>query len=130
MPQSSDVGWGSLTVNRPIDREGPIVEGKACRRYLGAHAPSHVVYRLPAWTGGKRLLARGFMRQKRSRNGVKFIVRIDGKTLHRSREVTKTASCVDIAVRIPAGARKLELAVDDLGDREANHAYWVRPRIE
>ena len=130
MPQSVDVGWRTLTVNRPIDREGPTLEGKACRRYLGAHAPSHVVYRLPAWARGKRLLARGFMGAENSRNGVKFIVRIDGKTVYQSREVTKTASWVDIAVRIPAGARKLELAVGDLGDREGKHAYWVRPRIE
>ncbi len=132
-PSSVTVGWRSLTVSRPIcddGEKGPNIDGKPVKPYLGASARSAIVYRLPLGAGGRRLLPRGWMAQPDSRNGVKFIVRIDGKKVYQSRTVNITDPWVDIDVRIPVGAKVLELAVDDLGDKGGDRSYWVRPRIE
>lgn len=69
------------------------------------------------------------MAQSDSRNGVKYIVRIDGKGVYQSRKVMPADPWVDVDVPIPVGAKELELIVDDLGDNRGDRAYWVQPRL-
>jgi len=69
------------------------------------------------------------MAQSDSRNGVRYIVRIDAKRVHQSRDVTPADAWVDVDVPIPVAARELELIVDDLGDNKGDRAYWVQPRL-
>ena len=131
-PVSVKVGWKALTVSKPISADGnpgPSMDGKACEPYLGAAAPSCIVYKLPPWARGRKFLARGWMAAPDS-NGVEFIVRIDGKEAYKSRMVDIKNPWVEIGVWIPPRAENLELVVGDLGDNHGDRSYWVQPRIE
>ena len=57
------------------------------------------------------------------------MVVVDGKTLYAGPEQSKTGH-VDIEVKLPKGAKTLELVVDSLGFKNNDHAFWLDPRLE
>ena len=121
-PERGDVGWDRLWVNWAMPYHFPRVrpDFQFCHEYLYAHAPSRLVYDIPA-------IARSFTAVGSCvvSADVRYIVRADGRELFRS----PRAGVAPIRVDLPLGARQLELRVDDLGDHGADHSYWLLPRF-
>lgn len=105
--------------------EKPIDDGKEATRYLYAHAPTTVTYRLDPQFRFFR--AKGYLGSNVGK--MRFVVIVDGKTRFEGPEQTKR-SHVDIAVELPEGAKTLQLVVDDLGFKNNDHAFWLNPRLE
>lgn len=126
-PTFAKAGWETVMANALADRvSAPTVDGKKVERYLLAHAPSVVRFKLPpqarrfqtvAYLGGK------------SRDGAKFIVRVDKKTVFESERLTKPGQTATIDVAIPPGADALELEVDDIDGFHDDHTFWLTPRF-
>lgn len=107
--------------------EKPLSEGKQreATRYLYAHAPTTVTYRLdPHFT---RFRAKGYLGSNAGK--MRFVVLVDGKRHFEGPEQNKR-SHVDIEVDLPKGAKTLQLIVDDLGFKNNDHAFWLDPRLE
>ncbi|MFP6896449.1 MAG: NPCBM/NEW2 domain-containing protein [Roseibacillus sp.] len=105
--------------------EEPISDGKEATRYLYAHAPTTVTYRLDPQF--RRFRAKGYLGSNAGK--MRFVVIVDGKTCFAGPEQNKR-SHVDIAVELPKGAKTLQLVVDDLGFKNNDHAFWLNPRLE
>jgi len=126
-PKSTKVGYFKFMVNEAPEEVGVLrIKGKECKRYFFAHAPSTVVFELPAIKLPQTFTAYGYMLMKGS---VKFIVKLDGDQVYESKSI-KQEDLVGIKVRIKPGTRTLELIVDDEGDYTSDWAFWLEPRIE
>ncbi|MCA9020563.1 MAG: NPCBM/NEW2 domain-containing protein, partial [Planctomycetaceae bacterium] len=115
---------GGLTHNVPFESvgSGPLTPESLvfCHEFLFAHAPSSLVYELPA--GATRFEAVGYCPFSQ---GVKYIVLADGKPVYMGER-----TCVEkISVALPAGTKRLELLVDDLGNSLFDRSMWCYPRV-
>lgn len=131
LPQNVSVSWHGLVSKAqdakvelglpletvpPVDMEAP----QPCEEYLFAHAPSRLVYILPA--GAKRFTAIGYCLHNYS---VQFKVGVDGVILYES----PRAGIVNIDVSLPSGACRLELVVDDMGNNLLDRSFWCYPHV-
>jgi hypothetical protein len=126
-PKSAKVGYFKFMVNEAPEEVVVLrINGKECKRYFFAHAPSRLVFELPAIKVPQTFTAYGYMLMKGS---VKFIVKLDGDQVYESKSL-KQEELVGIKVRIKPGTKTLELIVDDEGDYTSDWAFWLEPRIE
>jgi|SRR5579862_1068683 len=131
-PKRATVGYGTFEVNVNRNNARVVVKGKECKLYLFAHAPSTVVYDIPA--GSKSFLAVG---AKLDRNAPqvagtwKYLVVVDGKNVYESPALNEVKDWeIDISIPLPPGAKEIQLKVDDLGDVTCDWAIWAYPRFQ
>jgi hypothetical protein len=125
--------YGDLMVNR---YDGPsasriVVDRKLCDRYIFAHAPSRLVYKIPP--GFRQFTAVG-IKPSGDRN-IKgdwvYIVRADGEEVFRSGKLADEPSGqIKVSASLPLGAQTLELIVEDLQSNYADHSIWAYPTLE
>lgn len=138
-PLRAEVGWFSYRVNQYENsdiREGrlPMIAGKACDRYILAHAPSRIEFELPA--KATRFTAVGFgpTHTKKPvasfRKSWKYRVEVDGRSLFESRELSSYPNSeVAMDVSLPPEARRLVLIIDACGDANSDHSFWGQPQL-
>ena len=98
--------------------------GKECKEFLFAHAPSTIIYKIPAGYTTFTAIGTTF-----NQNGIKFIVKADGKVVYTSKPLEKYGKALPIQAKIPSRTKTLELIVDDLGSPRADHSAWAFPRL-
>ncbi len=132
-PASATVGWATLGMNRMPREMAPSgkcrCRGREFTRYICAHAPSRVVYRLPE--GARRFTALvGLSDTSGGHGSVAFVVVGDGRTLFKSAVLTGTSKPVPVDVDV-TGIKQLELVCDqDGGGQGWDHSVWFEPRLE
>ena len=131
-PKRSSVGYFTLGINSNVNHCQVFVNGKVCKQYLFAHAPSSLVYEIPARS--KTFLATGVKLDKNAAHVAgtwKYLVVIDGKTVYDSKPLNEVKGFeLEMSVPIPAGAKEIELKVDPLGDYTSDWATWAYPRFQ
>jgi hypothetical protein len=120
---------GGLGFNSSDTGEVPSVAGKECKTYIFAHAPSNLIYEIPA--GTRFFLATGVRRAPRVEGSWKYMVTVDGKMLWESKSLTTYEGFeVEIAVALPPGAKEIQLSTDTLGSDNGDHCVWAYPRFQ
>jgi hypothetical protein len=128
-PKTVRVGFSKMLVNKTDEKPSPLLDGKPCKRFIWAHAPSSLTYDLTALPGKQKFLAIGYLAGK-SNDGVAFIVRVDGVEVFKSNVVDgKKVVSVPVVASIPPGSKVLELVVDALTDQAGDWSYWIEPRL-
>jgi quinoprotein glucose dehydrogenase len=119
---SATTGFGRIGAGRSCMDNPLRVAGKAYARGIGVHAPSRLVYEVPA--GAKGFVSRVGVDDEARAGRVGFEVWVDGRKAWGSGPIR--AGTIDRTyVEIPAGARRIELRVDDGGDgTNGDHADW------
>lgn len=121
------VGNGELAVNQKTIS----VFGKDCNRYLYPHAPSTVVYDIPA--GTRAFTAVGTRENKNEPKVLgswRYLVVVDGKTLYQSPPLSEVKGGeLLISVTIPLGAKEIQLKVDEMGQNFWDWSAWAWPRF-
>lgn len=122
------VGFADLWFGKNVDNRTVMLHGKETEDYIFAHAPSRVLYAIPA--GVTSFQAWG-VRTHGDSNVVGtwvYIVKIDDKEVFRSEPLEHYQNHeVPISVGIPAGAKIIELVIDDLTNNYADHSIWAAP---
>jgi hypothetical protein len=128
--KKSSVGAGKLGINPSDGGTQVYVNGKECKRYIFAHAPSMVVFDVPA--GARLFQATGAKPVKSQGDGTwKYLVVVDAKTIYESKALNEYKGLeVEISVALPPGAKEIQLKVDDLGGPNGDHAVWAYPRFQ
>ncbi|HLY10541.1 MAG TPA: NPCBM/NEW2 domain-containing protein [Planctomycetota bacterium] len=130
-PKKATVGYFVLGVNTNVKNIPFLVQGKECRQYLFAHAPSSLVYDLPPRC--KTFTATGTKLDKSEPSVAgtwKYLVIVDGKTLFESKPLIEVKGVeLEISVTLPAGARELELKIDEMGENASDWSVWAYPRL-
>lgn len=127
--KKASVGAGSLTINTNDTGESFNAGGAPCTKYIFAHAPSTLVFDVPA--GARFFLATGVRRNARVEGSWKYIVVVDGKPLFESRPLnTYEGFEAEIAVALPAGAKEIQLQIDTCGSDNGDHSIWGFPRFQ
>jgi hypothetical protein len=125
--ESNKVGEDKLRVNQPFPNwPPPSIGGVESKKYLWAHAPSKLVFRVAGLSGTFK--AKGVRNATGGKTGVLFVVKVDGQIVHQERAST-LEQVVEVEIKI-RDATKLELVIDPLGDGFFDHTYWCEPRIE
>jgi hypothetical protein len=122
-PFAATVGENTPMANavpKGISPPVEVLDWVPCDEIILAHAPSKVVFAIPP--GARRFSAVGYNILS---GDVKYQVLADGKPLF----VSPQAGIVPMQVGLPAGARQLELVVDDLGNTGYDVAFWCYPRL-
>lgn len=119
-------GAHEISVNLNVDGYPLAIKQK---QYQGiyAHAPSELVFE----TGGayRFFTARlGILDTAQGRGAAVFRVLGDGRELYRSAQIGGGQEPVAIRVEIK-GVKRLELIVDDTGDRDRDHTAWLGPQF-
>jgi hypothetical protein len=124
-PTLKEAEGGAFHKKKSVAGTGPspplaLESTEYCDEFFYAHAESHLVFALPK--GVREFSAVGYCVRSGS---VEFRVLIDGAVKFRSGK----AGIKPIYVRIPPGAKEIELVVDPLGDNHDDHACWCYPRL-
>ncbi|MEQ8790898.1 MAG: NPCBM/NEW2 domain-containing protein [Pirellulaceae bacterium] len=118
------VGWGKLTRNQPFKGLWSIPvhpdDATPCDEFVFAVPDASVTFAVPE--GMTRFTAIGY--NLRSHH-VKYEVWADARQLY----VSPQAGIVPINVKLPPGARTIELKIDKLGNYDWDHAMWCYPRL-
>ena len=131
-PELANVGWATLgrnVVPREMNRTGVCRKaGKTYEKFIVAHAPSRLVYRLPE--NATRLTAAvGLTDSSGGHGSVVFKVLGDGRELFRSETISGRSELVAVDVGLK-GVRKLELIVGDAGNGNGlDHSAWFEPKL-
>ena len=131
-PNASKTGYGTLGVNENqklnVGRIRPLPQhnGKEVSRFLWAHAPSEIEYDVPP--EAKTFTAVGVLNGD-STDGVEFIVQVDGKPLFHSGHLRSRGQKTPIRIRIPEGARKIKLVVEERDAVQDDQTYWIAPQF-
>lgn len=124
---SSKVGYAELGVNRsPDDVHFPKIKGVIPKKYLSAVAPASIVYNIPS--GCIKFECIG-LRADDLNGSIKLIVKIDGKQVYASPDLSKMSELAAISVQIPAGSKTLELIADPNGSIVNDYACWCEPKF-
>lgn len=122
--ESSSVGFGKLTRNVPIEQTVAVPlhfrDAVPCDEFLFSHANSSVSYAIPE--GMKRFTAIAY--NVRSHH-VKYEVWADAKQIYAG----PTAGIHPIDVKLPNGAKSIELKINDLGNFAYDFSMWCYPRL-
>jgi len=125
------VGFADLWIGKNVDNREVLLHGKPCEEYLFAHAPSRVVYSIPA--GVASFSAWGIRPDGDSNvtGSWFYIVKIDGKEVFRSNPLQEYADKeVPIDVQIPPGSKEMELIVDPMNNGFSDHSIWAEPTFK
>jgi hypothetical protein len=120
--------WSPAQKDKSLDGNPLKSAGVDYSKGLGSHASSEIVYDLlPEY---KRFTAIAGIDDEVKSNPeytkakARFIVKADNTVIATSPEI-KFGETYPINVRIPAGAQKLTLITDDLGDPTCDHTNWL-----
>ena len=130
-PIVASVGFWRFGVNEiGEDLHMPLVNGRAPKRFLTAHAQSKIQFDLTRIKGQHRYFkATAYLGFKGGR--VRFRVLADGEELYASAPFFGQEHLTrSIKVKLPRRTKILELIVDDLGNRNSDHSVWIEPRLE
>ena len=122
------VGFADLWIGKNVDRRKVVLQGKEIEDYLFAHAPSRILYDIPA--GATKFEAWGIRTQGDDNvfGSWFYVVKIDGKEVFRSKPLVEHETYeIPISVAIPAGSKEIELIIDDMTNRFADHSIWALP---
>jgi hypothetical protein len=125
-----EVGFADLWIGKNVDRKKVLLGGEEIEDYLFAHAPSHILYEIPP--GVTAFEAWGVKTQGDDNvfGSWIYIVKIDGKEVFRSNPLVDYYTYeVPIKIRFPAGSKEIELIIDDLSNRFADHSIWALPKF-
>lgn len=100
--------------------------GKKVTRYIFAHAKSILAYQLSGRDRAFR--AQGYLHAK-SKDGVRFTIKIDGEGVFSSDVLIKPKGTLSIEVDIPFGAKKLELIINRNRNFNFDWSYWLEPEL-
>ncbi|MDB5343800.1 MAG: hypothetical protein JWP89_2177 [Schlesneria sp.] len=121
---SGTVASGEMSHNQPIEKSlsTPIHfrDAQPCDEFLFGHAPSVVTYQVPP--GMTRFTAIGYDVMSDS---VKYEVWADGNRIYESPQV----GIVSIDVKLPPGAKTIDLKVNPLGNYAGDYSMWCYPRL-
>jgi hypothetical protein len=126
---AASTGWGPPTRNQVSgngDASGLLeVGGQFFESGLYAHAPARHAFDLG---GGWKSLTTNYGLQDRHSGSVVFVIRADGRELFRS-EPIKDHKLREAKVSV-AGARRLELVVENAGDGNGSDwGVWIEPQL-
>jgi hypothetical protein len=125
------VGFADLWIGKNVDKRKVVLEGKEIEDYLFAHAPSRIVYDIPP--GFSKFEAWGVRTQGDDNvfGSWLYVVKIDGKEVFRSKPLVEYYTYeIPIQIQIPAGAKEIELIIDDLTNKFADHSIWALPKFK
>ncbi|MFH1732711.1 MAG: protein kinase [Planctomycetota bacterium] len=131
-PELATVGWATLgrnVVPREMNRTGVCRKaGKTYEKFIVAHAPSRLVYRLPE-NAARLTAAVGLTDSSGGHGSAVFKVLGDGRELFRSEVLSGRSNLVAVDVGLK-GVRKLELIVGDAGNgNDLDHSAWFEPKL-
>jgi hypothetical protein len=123
-PLECQVGYGALRVN---DGGEVRVLGERCERFVFPHPPARVVYGIPE--GFARFTAIGTRIDAReAAHGTwRYEVRLDERFVFQSPPLHDQPDGIPIEVALPAGAKRLEIRIDDYGDGHYDWAVLAQP---
>jgi hypothetical protein len=101
----------------------PRISGKQPDDIYFAHAPSILIYDIPA--GMKSVSGFACCPVNDSQDGVIFIVTIDEKTVYESAVTSGEKKVVQFSVNIPDGAQEISFIADKNKNPHGDHAYWM-----
>ena len=129
-PVSSAQGWGDLGINKSVQGNALIVDGKTYTNGLGTHANSTIIYELDSrFSRFKATVGIDDEMISFGKSSVDFIVLGDGRKLFDSGVVRNGAKAQDLDVSV-AGVNELTLEVTDAGDGiDGDHADWLNPTL-
>lgn len=122
------VGFADLWIGKNVDRRKVVLQGKEIEDYLFAHASSRILYDIPA--GVTKFEAWGIRTQGDDNvfGSWFYIVKIDGTEVFRSKPLVEYETYeIPISVAIPAGAKEIELIIDNMTNGFADHSIWALP---
>ena len=130
-PKESKVGAGELVLGgTSFIGNSVLVDGQPCTRWLGAHAPSRLVYAVPP--GINTFTAIGVHPKGTTNRGDwRYIIKIDGKEAFRSNSLKSyQQNQLKMRVTIPVASKEIELIVDEIKDYIGDHAIWALPTFQ
>jgi|GEM_PF-4568614 len=127
-PLRSKVGWGAFKINRAENGARQVRVGEiVCTEFLYAHANSSVIYEIPK--GSTHFAAAGASSHP-TKKSMRFQVKVDGVSKFKSKRLDQLrGGSVSIRVKLPKGARNIELIVDNCGDPDNDWSVWAFPRF-
>ena len=125
--ESARVGFGRLLKSTLLDGKVFERQGKQYHSFIDAHAPSRMVYLIPARATWFTALV-GCRPGAGLRPTCSFIAKVDGQLLTTVKCPLRSAPLTPIRVQVD-GKAKLELIIDAMGSRDFDHSCWVEPRF-
>ena len=101
----------------------PKISGKTPDDVYFAHAPSVLIYDIPA--GMKSVSGFACCPVNDSQDGVIFMVKIDERTAFRSAVTSGEKNVVQFSVNIPAEAQEISFIADKNKNPHGDHSYWI-----
>ncbi|MHB1000046.1 MAG: NPCBM/NEW2 domain-containing protein [Armatimonadota bacterium] len=125
-PESVSQGWSTLQKNRSVWEKPMVIGGRQFMRGLGTHAESRIVYaidgkfqRFQCWVGA----------DGNNSPSIGFEVLVDGRSIWKSRLMTRDDQAKQVDVDI-TGGKTLELLVSDGGNGiGGDHADWADAKL-
>lgn len=122
LPLVMDEAFGPVVINQWTQRTRPVdvVSDEPCDEFLFSHAPARLTYEIPPKVTSFSAVAYNVKSAT-----TRFVVFVDDEPAFAS----PVAGVAPIRIPIPAGARKLDLIVDPVGDNTSDWAFWCYPRF-
>ena len=127
-PVSADQGWGELTSDASVENRRLRLRGTTYRRGIGTHAPSKLLYNVPAGYDWFEAVV-GVDDETEGRGSIVAAVYLDGTRAFESPVLTGDSE--PAVVRIPlAGARQILLVAETTADGQRfDHVDWADARF-
>ncbi|MBX7165882.1 MAG: DUF1080 domain-containing protein [Pirellulales bacterium] len=122
------VAWSHVAQNCNPDHWPVLLGGRPCKNYLFAHAPSMIQYDIPRGAIGFRAFGTGTQTGD-AQCKWRFVAHVDDREAFFSDPADNVSEPKRIAIEFPTGAKRLELAVDSLGNAFRDHAVWAEPEF-
>ena len=119
--ESYTQGWGRLQKDRTISNNSITIANQHFDKGLGAHAPSKIVYTIPA--GAKYFQAFYGLDEGGKKGRVRFDVLLDDQQVWSS-GTTNYATAKKVLIDI-SSAREITLHIDPVGSMNSDHANWA-----
>ena len=130
-PRATQVGFGSFMVNQCSDNSRVLIDGRPCRTYVYAHAPSSVIYDIPEGVIGFRAIGTsptgGVFR--RDIGQWRLAVRVDDAEAFISKGIQEANGKIVVEIPLPKGAKEIELRADPMGGASHDQAIWAEPEF-
>ncbi|MCG3128854.1 MAG: hypothetical protein CHACPFDD_03750 [Phycisphaerae bacterium] len=127
-PVSARQGWRTLAPDYSVSGGLIHLGGRLYLRGLGTHAPSHLVYEIPAGCAEFRATV-GIDAATRGRGSAAISVVVDGNLAVREVRLDGRSDPLELAIPLN-GARRIELIADPTPDgRRSDHVSWALARF-
>ena len=119
-------GWGWIAINGKPGDEPLQLTLAADDQYIFAHAPSSLIYEVPA----DCVAFRGQLANESPETPFRCMVYVDGNEALVSGPRTASDGPMPVSVPLPRGARRIELVALPVTETRSLHTIWVNPRFE